>query len=65
MFLSDRDVLLAFYRATGGPQWKQNRGWTTDDDISLWFGVKVQDGRVVGLHLGGNNLKGNVPSLRL
>ena len=62
---SDREVLLALYRTTGGPQWERNRGWNTDTDISTWYGVQVRDGRVVGLRLFRNNLKGNVPSHRL
>jgi len=62
---SDHEVLLVFYRSTGVHQWLSNGGWNTDDDISLWYGVQVQDGRVVGLDLNYNNLKGNIPSHRL
>ena len=58
----DREVLLALYMTNGGPQWYRNGGWNTDADISTWYGVKVRDGRVVGLHLRKNNLKGKVPS---
>ena len=65
MSSSDREVLLAFYRATDGSQWRNNYGWNTDADISSWYGVKVRDGRVVKLDLGRNNLKGNIPSHRL
>lgn len=65
MSSSDRDVLVAFYRATGGPQWKNNDGWDTSVDISSWYGVTVRDGRVVKLSLGltleANNLRGNSP----
>ena len=61
----DREVLLALYRTTGGPQWRYSRGWNTDADISTWDGVEVRDGRVVGLYLSWNNLKGKVLSHRL
>ena len=62
---SDREVLLALYRTTGGTGWRNNDGWDTDTDISTWDGVEVRDGRVVGLDLHRNNLEGNVPSYRL
>lgn len=55
---SDRDVLLAIYRATGGDQWNQNNGWCTDDGISRWFGVKARDEQVVELKLPENNVQG-------
>lgn len=65
MSSSDRKALLALYRATGGLQWDNNRGWGTDAGISSWYGVEVRDSRVVKLHLGWNNLQGNAPSHRL
>lgn len=60
---SDREALLALYWASCGPQWRRNGGWNTNADIALWNGVQVQDGRVVGLDLGRNNLQGNVCSI--
>ena len=65
MSASDREVLLAFYRGTGGPQWKRRAGWNTSADISSWEGVQVRDGRVVKLILFNNNLEGNIPFHRL
>lgn len=59
MVLTDRDVLVALYRATRGPQWKRKDGWNTDADISSWYGVTVRDGHVVALELTYNNLQGN------
>ena len=38
---SDREALLALHRATGGPQWRNNGGWDTDNDISLWCGTRL------------------------
>lgn len=64
MSLTDREVLLALYRATGGPQWSRNNGWDTLADISSWYGVQVRDGHVVGLNLSKNNLQGDSPSHR-
>lgn len=55
----EREVLAAFYRATGGPDWKTAANWSTDD-LESWHGVTVQDGRVTALLLEENNLKGAV-----
>ena len=65
MSASDREVLLALYRDTGGLRWEYNDGWNTSADISSWYGVQVRDGRVVKLILLDNNLQGNIPFHRL
>ena len=58
----DRDALLAFYEATGGDDWDQNRNWLTDAPLGDWYGVGVsRTGRVVSLRLPINNLKGRLP----
>ena len=58
----DRDVLVALYHATGGPQWDGRRGWLTDAPISTWYGVKIDDdGHVTELDLRFNNLTGSLP----
>lgn len=58
---TDRDVLLILYWSTGGANWKKNDNWDTDADVSRWHGVKVNEqGRVVELQLGGNNLRGRL-----
>ena len=57
-----REALVALYNATDGANWTNNDNWLTDNDISYWHGVKVSDGSVTGLHLGGNNLTGEIPT---
>jgi len=61
--LSDRDVLVALYEATGGNNWRDNHNWLTDAPLEDWFGVTTNDdGRVSGLYLGGgHNLVGPIP----
>lgn len=62
---TDRDILLALYRSTDGDNWMRNTNWGTEADLSDWFGVDVDQGRVVKLSLGTNNLLGIVsPALR-
>ncbi|CAB1109882.1 unnamed protein product [Ectocarpus sp. CCAP 1310/34] len=55
----DRKALVALYNATGGAKWRNKRNWNTRAALSQWYGVEVDSqGRVVTLHLGGNNLQG-------
>ncbi|CAN0300005.1 unnamed protein product, partial [Hapterophycus canaliculatus] len=59
MTSTDRDVLLVLYRSNDGPKWKNNTNWGTDAALSDWYGVTANDeDRVLGLSLGGNNLRG-------
>lgn len=59
---SDRDVLVAFYNATGGPDWTDRTGWLTDAPLEDWYGVRTDsDGRVTVLSLYRNLLTGEIP----
>ena len=60
---SDRDILVAFYNATGGPNWTNNTNWLSDEPIGNWHGVTTNsDGGVTEVSLAGNGLVGNLPS---
>lgn len=55
----DRAALVALFRSTGGASWSENTNWDTDVQLSEWHRVEVDDeGRVVSLKLGNNNLQG-------
>ena len=59
---SDRDVLIAFYHATDGPNWTDNTNWLSDEPLGEWFGVTTDGyGRVTDLWLTRNKLTGSVP----
>ena len=59
---SDREVLEAFYHATGGPDWFFSTNWLSDEPLSEWYGVYTNDeGRVMQLILRSNNLTGALP----
>jgi len=59
--MTDRDILLVLYRSTGGANWKKRTNWGTDAHLRAWYGVGVNDqGRVVKLDLGQNNLEGTI-----
>ena len=60
---NDRDVLEIFYEGTGGPGWTEAANWTSDKPLAEWAGVETDDGgRVTGLSLPGNNLRGPLHS---
>ena len=59
----DREILVALYEATGGPNWTNNANWLTDAPLGTWHGIEVDgEGRVIGLDLSENNLEGKIPS---
>ena len=52
--LADRDILVALYEATDGPNWINSENWLTDAPLGEWYGVDTDpSGRVVRLDLGG------------
>lgn len=59
MASTDRDALVALFRSTGGSSWKKKDNWNTGAELLRWHGVKVNNqGRVVGITLYSNNLRG-------
>ena len=60
---ADREALVAFYEATGGDNWTNNANWLSDEPLSRWHGVSVDDrGDVFALNLGENKLAGALPA---
>ena len=58
----DRAALVALYNATDGPNWVNNTNWLTDRPMGAWYGVTTDDdGRVTGLDLHDNELRGQIP----
>ncbi|HOC44124.1 MAG TPA: hypothetical protein PKJ99_14000 [Thermoanaerobaculales bacterium] len=61
----EREALIAFYYATGGPNWIDDDGWLGPVGTECnWLGVDCFtffDNYVVGLYLESNNLNGYVP----
>ena len=60
----DHAALVAFYHATGGPNWTNNENWLTDALLHRWYGVGMDHntGRVTRISLTRNNLTGPIPS---
>ena len=61
--LSHREVLEAFYWATGGPEWHNSDNWLTDAPLDDWYGVEADAaGSVSALDLSSNKLVGRMPA---
>ena len=60
--VSDRDVLVALYHATGGINWIINDNWLSNAPLDEWAGVDTDSrGRVRTLWMTGNGLRGRIP----
>ena len=60
---NDRDVLSILYDRAHGDGWTDGTNWLSDAPLSEWAGVEADDsGRVVGLSLRGNNVRGPIHS---
>ena len=55
-------ALLDFGAALNLGGWKKSKRWKTSASICTWFGVTCTGGRVTGISLQDNNLKGSLPT---
>ena len=55
----EEQALLALNKSTHGESW--NNTWNLNAPVSTWYGVVVQDDKVVELNLEFNNLQGSLP----
>ncbi len=58
----DRIALLNIYEATGGSEWTSDANLWPDQDIEDWFGIMIQNNRVVEIDLDNTGLMGELPS---
>ena len=59
----DREILVALYNATDGPNWGYAFNWLTDAPLGDWSGVETNAlGRVTELNLADNDLTGPIPT---
>ena len=61
--MTDRIALVALYDATNGTSWSNNENWLSYAPFDEWYGVTADiDGRITGLHLHSNRLRGEIPA---
>ena len=59
---ADREVLVALYNATGGPDWDRRLNWLTDKSLNTWSGITTDaEGYVTEIFLPWNDLTGSLP----
>ncbi|KAG7337090.1 RHS repeat-associated core domain containing protein [Nitzschia inconspicua] len=56
--LSEREILVNFYKALNGDDWYRNDFWLSKTDVCEWYGIACSKGKVIHLNLRGNNLRG-------
>ena len=62
--VAEREALVAFFKATDGPNWSRKDNWLTNAPLNRWYGVSVNsDGHVTRLRLGYNGVRGPIPSV--
>jgi len=60
----ERAALAALYKTTEGANWKHSDNWLTESPISTWYGAFTDaSGRVTGLDLSSNGLRGPISDL--
>ena len=59
---SEKDALISLYNATQGDQWINT--WDTATTVDTWYGVTVEEGKVVEINLSFNNLQGALPTAK-
>ena len=55
---NDKDVLIALYKATNGAEW--NSSWDLSTSVENWYGIKIENNKVVEINLQFNNLNGEL-----
>ena len=59
----DIEALTVFYNSTDGSNWANDENWLSEAPLNDWYGVTTDEtGRVEGLDLSNNNLRGALPS---
>ena len=46
--VKEKEALIALYNTTQGNNWTNS--WNIEDDISTWYGVVVENGKVISLN---------------
>ncbi len=63
---AEKQALLDLYNATNGANWKNtvenNKPWNEDIPVCDWYGITVNNGRLVSIWLDNNNLSGSIPA---
>lgn len=58
--MSERELLIEFYKATDGDNWTNNENWCSDKPLDEWYGIGIQytTGHVISINLPSCGLTG-------
>src|SRR6476620_326745 len=57
---SEKEALVKLYKATNGSQWTNK--WDLNAPVASWYGIKLQNDKVISIDLSNNNLTGTLPA---
>jgi len=57
----DSLALVSLYNATNGVNWMFNLHWLEGLPVTYWYGIVIENSRVVQINLPNNNLVGDIP----
>lgn len=58
--IAERDALMAFYEATGGPNWLHSNNWNSEKPLEEWYGIGVNEQGVNRIYLAYEGLSGDL-----
>jgi Leucine-rich repeat (LRR) protein len=53
-----KELLIALYKALGGDKW--TKPWNISEPMETWYGLTMENGKIVEVNLINNNLTGNL-----
>ncbi|MEM9895928.1 MAG: FG-GAP-like repeat-containing protein, partial [Bacteroidota bacterium] len=59
--VADFNELAEIYNQTGGENWTNSGGWTTEPRLQNWDFISLENGRVTSIDLSNNNVTGFFP----
>jgi Leucine-rich repeat (LRR) protein len=57
--VAEKEALVKLYQSTNGSQWTTK--WNISMPVATWYGIKLENDKVVSINLADNNLKGELP----
>ena len=64
ILIKEKQILMDLFFSTHGRNWINKDHWGSNEPVSAWHGVQVDElGRVIALTLDGNNLQSEISSV--
>jgi Leucine-rich repeat (LRR) protein len=62
-YAQEATVLIEFYHSLDGPNWVKNDNWLSNQPLSEWYGITLENDRVSQIELPLNHLSGTLPDV--